>query len=331
MKQPIEAVGRRAAIAGLAMSMIAAGAHAQGAAAARPRRIALLGSTDAESSEDTLHRLELQLKALGYRPGRDLVFEARYAHRDPRRLPELARELVATRPDLLIALEPALSALKQATSSIPIVMLGGLNPVETGLVASLARPGGNVTGATFSQPELGAKRFAVLKAAAPRIRRVAYFQNPAVPGMLGYRPEAEKIARALGIELHYVDVTRAGEFRPEVLERLRADALYVTYDYAVGSVTRQLAQFAREHRLPSIGVMPEFVALGGLMWFGPDLSELDAVVAGYVDRILRGGSPADMAIWMPSRFRLVVSRGTAAAIGLPLSPEFLLRVDEIVD
>jgi putative ABC transport system substrate-binding protein len=305
--------------------------HGQAQANGRPWRIGGLASRDEALNRPLQERWSAQLSALGYVPGRHFVFESRYANGDASKLPALARELVATRPDVIIAGEPALTILKQATTTIPIVMWGAPNPVESGLVASLRRPGGNITGAAGNVAGLAGKRIEILKAVAPTIRRIVVVLNPTVPGMNAARQPWEKTARELGIEVRYVEVSRAGEFDREALERLRPDALYVTYDYAVGSIARELAQFGRDRRIPTLGVVPEFVEMGGLMSLTIDIKQFDAVIADYIDRILRGANPATMPVWMPSRFWLVLSRGTAAAIGLPLQPDFLLRVDEVVE
>jgi putative ABC transport system substrate-binding protein len=198
------------------------------------------------------------------------------------------------------------------------------------LVQSLAHPGGNVTGTTYNQPEIAGKMVEVLKDVAPRVSRVAVIWNPDISTNQSYRAFADKAAERLAVALQYVDVRRPEDFRLDVLERLRVDALYVTLDATVAAITTQLIAFASQRKLPSIGVIRTFAERGGLVALGPDMDELETAVASYADRILRGAAPADLPVREPSKFVLTVNAKTAKAIGLTLPRDVLIRANEVI-
>lgn len=325
-------VGRRpllvaaAGAAGLAPGVL----HAQGAAA--PRRIGWLSPFPADFGQLLIEAVTPRLAALGHAAGRDIAFEARFANRNMARLPELARELVGLQPALVVSTNNnATQALMEATKTIPIVMAGGLSPVLAGLVASLARPGGNVTGTVNNQPEIAGKMLEVLKAASPRMTRVTTVWNPDIPGMVLYRPPLVRTAERLGVTASYLDVRRAEEFSMEALVRTRPDAVIVTYDQAVAAHADAIVQAARERKWLTLGVLKAFVQSGGLMSLGPDPVENEQNLADIIDRLLRGAKPAELPVREPSRFQLVVSVKNAQAIGLVLPREVLVLAQEVLE
>lgn len=254
---------------------------------------------------------------------------------NPDRLDELAKDLVRRDVELIVAFtnNPVLAA-KRASRTIPIVMFIGVLPVELGIVESLARPGGNVTGAVWTSPEMPGKVAQILKEAAPGAIRVALLGNRSVPVNKIYESEQQRAAQTLGMTYQYFDVTRAEEI-PAVLKRIaasRADALHVIYDPAViGSRLREIASFAIEHKLVSIGSARAIVNTGGLLYYGPVASDIADQTAGYVDRILRGAKPADLPVQMPRKYELVINAKTARAIGYKIPRALALLADEVID
>jgi putative ABC transport system substrate-binding protein len=273
-----------------------------------------------------------RLKDLGYVEGRDVLIERRFADRVVERLPTLARELVALKPAVIVARPSyAVAAAMQATRSVPIVMLGVGAPVEAGLVASLGRPGGNVTGTTFNPPEVAGKLVEVLKAAAPRTSRITIIWNPDAPGLQAFKPYADRAAQALGIDLHYADIRRPEDFVIDMVARGRPEALYVVTDIAVMAHMVAINRFALQRKLPSIGTAKQFVEAGGLIYYGPDFSAMYERTASFVDRILRGAKPGDLPVELPTKYELVINKNTAQAIGFEPSKSFMLRVDRQVE
>ncbi|MBI5275606.1 MAG: ABC transporter substrate-binding protein [Burkholderiales bacterium] len=281
--------------------------------------------------EPILRPFLARLQARGYVEGRDFVLEARYGERSDQRIAELARELAALRPAVIVgAGNAAAEALKRATREVPIIAVGVNAPVETGLVESLAKPGGNVTGTSISPAEGGGKLVEMLKAAAPATRRVVVVVNPDLRGAAPYIRSAEATAGALRLELSRYLVSKVEEFRWGDLDAQRPDALYVTADQVVSAITPGLIEYALSRRLPSIGVVRRFATAGGLMSLGPDPDELEEVLVDYILRIVDGAAPSSLPVREPARFRLVLNRTTAREIGLTLSQEILLRAHEIV-
>jgi ABC-type uncharacterized transport system substrate-binding protein len=291
----------------------------------------LLGTT--QEQEPLLEAFLEAMRALGYVEGRNLVMEYRAAEGQYERLPALAAELVRLPVDVLLAVTtPAALAAKQATTTIPIVMLGVGDPVASGLVASLARPGGNVTGVTSLQHELTGKRLELLKAVLPTVSRVAILWNPANPvHAVGVR-EAEVAAQALGVQLHLVEARG-----PEAFDRTftamtsaHAGALLVLGDALVFEHRRRLAELAVRSRLPTMHNIRPFVEAGGLMAYGPSTRDLRRRAAVYVDKILKGAKPADLPVEQPMKFELVLNLKTADALGLTIPPTVLFQATEII-
>jgi ABC-type uncharacterized transport system substrate-binding protein len=315
--------------------LLAAPLAAEGQQAAKVARIGWLAT-------NLTARLHLQeaflqgLRDLGYVEGRNLVVESRDAEGKFERLPALAAELVALQVDVIVAgtTPPALAA-KRATSTLPTVFIGVADPVTSGLVTSLARPGGNATGLSLLAPELVGKCLEQLTQAVPGVSRVAVLWQP---GALGERTDkdmlkgAEGAARALGVRLQFVEARR-----PENLDRAfsdmtraRAGALTVLSSAMFTNERRRLVDLAAKHRLPAGYPYREFVDAGGLMAYGPNLADLYRRAAAYVDKILRGAKPGDLPVEQPTKFELVINLKTAKAFGLTIPPSLLGRADEVI-
>ncbi len=274
------------------------------------------------------------LRELGWIEGKNVAFEYRYAENRPDRLPELAAELVHFKVDVIVAagtLAPL--AAKQATTTIPIVMSAAGDPLGSGLVASLAQPGGNVTGLSLMVPDIGGKRLELLKELLPGISRVAVLWDGANPYPAHVFRETEAAARTLGIEVQSLEVRGPGDFNPvfEAARLQHPDALITVEDPLTADHRKQIVDFAATNRLPAIHGIREFVEVGGLMAYGASLSDLFRRAAGYVDKILRGTKPADLPIQQPTKFELVINIKTAKALGLTVPPSLLARADEVIE
>ena len=276
--------------------------------------------------------LPAALRVLGYVEGQNLVFEPRYAEGNPDRLPALARELVDLKVDVIVAVgSSAIRAAKDATTTIPIVMYGGVDPVATGIVASLARPGGNITGILIAAGNtLAGKRMEILKEAVPEAARIAFLaaEDP------GFRPqveEARKAATSLGLKPTVVEV-RAGNYDRAFASIVgeRAGAVVIGASPFFFRDRKRIIELAAKHRLPAIYEWHEQVMDGGLMAYGPSQSGLVQRVAAYVDRIFKGARPADLPIEQPTKFDLVINLKTAKALGLTIPPSLLARADEVI-
>jgi putative ABC transport system substrate-binding protein len=303
-------------------------------ASAQPARQVRLGWLSLTESPDLGIRQGLQdgLRELGWLEGRDYVLERRSADGKNDRLPALAAELLKGRPDVLLATGtvPA-RALQQATKTIPIVCMTG-DPVAAGLVNSLARPGGNVTGfaITPGSGQLPAKQLDLLKTAAPRLSRVAYIHNPANPSSAVARFAAS--AQALRLEIVPFEITSpAGmEATLEAIRRARVDGLMTDGDPTTEAQYQRLAEFSLRHRLPGAFGRRTYVAAGGLMSYGPNLGHTWKRAAVVVDKIVKGATPADIPVEEPTKFDLVVNLKAATALGLTLPPTLILRADEVI-
>jgi len=276
------------------------------------------------------------LRDLGYVEGRNLLIAYRYADGKLERFPALAAELVALKVEVIVALTtPAAQAAKRATETIPIVFVGAGDPVTSGLVTSLARPGGNVTGLSSLNPELVGKCLQQLKQAVPGVSRVAVLWHP---GGLGERleedmlNEAEDAAPALGIRLQIAEAREAAEFDRAFrdITMANADALTVLPSIMFNSEARRLADLATKNRLPTVFQFREYVDAGGLMAYGASLADLTRRSATYVDKILKGAKPGDLPVERPTKFELVINLKTARALGLTIPQSVLLRADEII-
>jgi ABC-type uncharacterized transport system substrate-binding protein len=275
------------------------------------------------------------LRDLGYVEGQNLRIDYRYAEEQPERLPALAAELVRLPVDVIVARgAPATQGAKQATSTLPIVMAsGGADPVSTGLVASLAQPGGNVTGVSLAfSGEFAGKWVALLKEALPQVSRVGVLWDPTQPAIRPLVQETARVAQAVGLQAHVVEARGAEEFDGAfaALVRAGAEALLALPGGTLYRAHRRLVALAAQHRLPAIYEHREYVAAGGLMSYGPNLDVMVYRGAYYVDRILKGTKPADLPVEQPTKYELVINLKTAQALGLTLPPGVLFQADEII-
>jgi putative tryptophan/tyrosine transport system substrate-binding protein len=266
------------------------------------------------------------LRELGWIEGKNIVFERRYAENRVERLPELAAELVRLNVDVIVGLGTlAPLAAKRATTTIPIVMTAAGDPLGSGLVASLARPGGNVTGMSLMAPDLGGKRLELLKELLPRLARVAVLWNAANPYPALVFKETQAAGRTLGIEVQSLEVRDPRDFDGafEALRRQRPDALITVEDPLTFNYMKLIADFAAGQRLPTLHGFREDVAAGALMSYGANLADLFRRAAGYVDKILRGAKPADLPVQQPTRYELAINLKTAKALGLAIPDKLL--------
>ena len=277
------------------------------------------------------------LKALeesGWVEGENILFVHRYAENRLERLPELAADLVRLNVDVIAAagtLAPL--AAKRATATIPIVMLSAGDPLGSGLVASLAQPGGNVTGMSLMVPDLGGKRLELLKEVLPQVSSAAVLWNAANPYSALVFKKTQASAPTLGIEVRSLEVREPDDFDSafEVTKRLRPDALIVVEDPLTLTNPTRITQFVAEQRLPSLYGVREFVDAGGLISYGASLADLCRRAVYYVDKILKGARPADLPVQQPTNFEMLINLKTAKALGLTIPPTLLARADEIIE
>ena len=278
---------------------------------------------------------EAGLRDLGYHEGSNLVLERRFADGKLERFPELAAELVRLKPDVIMAATNAgITAAKQATTTIPVVMTLALDPVNMGFIQSLSRPGGNLTGITFdTAPETVGKNVELLKQLSPTVSRLDIMWNPAFPGRRPYVGAAEAAARRLGVAAYANEVRTA----PEVDNALAffnsqpSGGLFVISDPVSYSRRHEIAAWGTKNRRPTVSDLREYAEAGGLTSYGASMAELYKRVPYYVDRILKGTKPADLPVEQPTRFELVINRKTAQALGLAIPPSLLLRADHVLE
>jgi putative tryptophan/tyrosine transport system substrate-binding protein len=327
---------RRVFLALLASGVVTPLRPAAAQPTARVYRLGILAPTGAPTSSDQNVAVILIPKALremGYVPARDLVLEARYADGRLDRLPELARELVRLRVDVIVAISSAsVRAAMAATSTIPIVIYGNFDPVAAGFVKSLAKPEGNVTGVLIAPAgTLAAKKLELLKEAVPGATRVA-FLAPADPGIRPQVQETQQAATSLGIKLAVTEV-QAGDYARAfaTLAGGRPEALFVGAHTFFVRDRKRIIELAAKHRLPAIYEWPEHVEDGGLMSYGSSLSGTTRRLAIYVDRLFRGARPGDLPVEQPAEFQLVINLRTARTLGLPIPPALLTRTDRVIE
>jgi len=309
------------------------------APAQQPKKVSLLGylsAQDAARESARAKAIRLALRERGYIEGPNIAIKYRYAEGKVDRLPELAAELVRLKVDIILISGGArqMRAAKNATKTIPIVMTGrGSDPVEAGLIASLARPGGNVTGITNLGRELGGKRLELLKEAVPKLARVAVLYEPASPpAVIELKEYLPAAARALRLTIHPWEVRGADSFDKvfTALMKQRPDGLYVIGGALMGANGKRIASFALKSRLPSMYNSRTGVEAGGLMSYAADLADSYRRVAYYVDRILKGAKPADLPVEQPMRFEFVINLKTAKQIGLTIDPNLLARATRLI-
>ena len=317
-------------IAGLLTCLVLLAATAA-QAADPPRRVGMLNYADAEDVR--VAQFRDALRELGYAEGRNLTLTQRHADGALDRLPALAAELVASKVEVIIALGPAVWAAKQATTTVPIVIAFSGNPERQGVIASLARPGGNLTGFSYMSSDLAAKRLALLCEAFPKCDRIAALYNPLEPATESELKETEVGARSLGMTLQPIAVRSVGDLEQAFATAAREGAqgmLVFTHGFAVLNRAR-IMELAARQRLPILYGWRDFVDEGGLMSYGPDISSLVQGAARYVDRILKGEKPIDLPVQEPTRLQLVINLRTAKALGFTVPPTLLARADEVIE
>jgi len=287
----------------------------------------------AAASDPARESFRREFRALGYIEGKNVVFEYRSADDKMERLPALADELVRLKVDVLLAwLTPAAVAAKDATRTIPIVFNGGFDPVAAGLVDSLARPGGNITGFSGIASVLAGKRLELLKEITPKLSRVAIIWDPQNPGSAQQWKESQLPARELELQLHSIEVTSVNYFEAAFKEAIksRSDALALMASPFFYSNQKQVVDLATKNRLPTIYPREEFITAGGLISYGSDGKESFRRAASLVDKILKGANPADLPIEQPTKFELVINVKAAKQIGLTIQPNVLARADKVI-
>ena len=316
----------------LALAVVAPPLPAEAQQARKAPRLGLLWPDSGPSPR--VEAFRQGLRELGYTEGKTIVIEYRFAEGKRDRLPELAAELVRLQVDVIVALSTlAAQPAKKATTTIPIVTVSG-DPVGTGLVASLAHPGGNVTGLTIFSPDLAGKRLELLKEVVPQLARAAVLWDSDGPSKVIEFREANATAPALGVELQSLEVRAPhpdleGAFG--AARRGRAQGLVVLGNPLTLTYRRQIVGMALRDRLPSIFDSPEYAEIGGLMSYGPNFNDLFRRAAMFVDRILKGAKPADLPIAQPTTFELIVNLKTAKALGLTVPQSVLVRADQVIE
>ncbi len=287
------------------------------------------------NSDSRLEAFRQGLRDLGYVEGQNVRLVVRWGEGKLERMPALAAELVRLKVDVLLAAtSPSVLAARQATRTIPIVMPVSSDPVGDGIVASLARPGGNITGLSLMAPELGAKRLQLLKEVLPkRSHAVAVLWNPAYKGMNARYQEAKLAGPAVGIDVRSLEVRDSREMEAafDAVSRNPPDGLLLLADPLTLSLRVRIVEFAREKGLPAIFETRDFVEAGGLMSYGPNVSEMYRRAAYYVDRILKGAKPGDLPIEQPAKIELLVNLKTARALGITIPKSILVNADQVIE
>jgi putative tryptophan/tyrosine transport system substrate-binding protein len=333
MKQPERLMSKLFVSVALCVLLFALSFRVEAQQSRKVYRIGYLSSGSSSTPGTASELFQRELRKLGYVEGGNTTFEYRYANNKHERLPTLADELVHLKIDVLATLSTtAALAAKNATRTIPIVFLGAGDPVAAGLVDSLARPGGNLTGFTRIAEVLVGKRLELLKETVARLSRVAVLWNPGNPGSEEIWKEGQIPARALGLQLHSMEFSNAdqleGVFQHAI--KARSEALSVTVSALITSHKKRIAELAVRNRLPSIYERLEFVESGGLMSYGSDQAEPYRRVAVFVDKILKGVKPADIPVEQPTAFEFVINLKAAKQIGLTIPPNVLARADKVI-
>jgi putative ABC transport system substrate-binding protein len=296
-------------------------------------RIGVLSVTSPATIPARLDAFRQGLRELGYVEGKNIVIEYRYADGKLDRVPPLAAEMVRLNVDVILtggsaATRPA----KEATATIPIVMAQDTDPVGNGFVASLARPGGNITGLSILAPELSGKQLELLKESIPKLLRVVVPSNSNEPSYMQLRKETELAAQALKIQIHFLDARSPKDVETAFREATKrhADAVLVPTMPIVVSQRAQIADLAVKNRLPAMYGQPEYVDAGGLMFYGASITDLFRRAATYVDKILKGAKPADLPVEQPTKFEFIINLKAAKQIGLTIPPTVLARADKVI-
>ena len=326
-------MNRRAAIRRLATFFLTTAALAEAQQPTKIPRIGYLSGAFPSTNSARIEAFRQGLRELGYVEGKNIIIEYRYAEEKLERLPALVAELVRLKVDIIVTGGATTTrAAKEATSTIPIVMAQDPDPVGNGFVASLARPGGNITGLATLNPELSGKRLELLKETVPKLSRVAVFGTSTFPGNAQNLRETELAAGVLKVKLQYLDVLdpKDTETAFRAATKGRADAVLVLASPVLNSHRTQVVELAVKSRLPAIYNQTEYVEAGGLMSYGTNIADLYRRAATYVDKILKGRTPADLPVEQPMRFEFIINLKTAKQIGLTIPPNVLVRATRVI-
>ena len=318
----------------LALAALIAALPAAAEEPGKAYRVGFIGNSTAALESNLVQPFREGLRELGYVEGRDLAIEYRWAEGDYGRLPTLVADLIAQKVDVLVtAGTPAALAVKRATTTIPLVMVAVGDPVGTGLVASLARPGGNLTGLVSIAPDLEGKRLELLREVAPKLSVVSVLMNPANPFHALSEKQVRAAAGVLHIRAHVVRVRTASELDQafEAILRERSGGLIMLADRVFLHNRARIADFATRNRLPGVYAYSELVVAGGLLSFGPSYPGMHRRAAYFVDKILKGARPADLPMEQPEKFELIVNLKTARIFGLTIPQSVLLRADQLIE
>ena len=325
---------RRAFIFGIGFGLAIGSLVARAQQAGKVSRIGYLGTSTPTLERHLIEAFQRELRDLGYIEGQNIVIVYRWAEGQDDRLPGLATDLVNHKPDVIVTSgTPGTLAVKQATTMIPIVMTSSSDPVQVGLVASLARPGGNVTGLSIVAPELEGKRLQIIQQLIPRLSRLGVLWNPGNPATKQVFEETQVIAERLRVTLEpVVEVRNVEEFESAFakIARARPQALDVLVDRLLLAHRTRIIDFVAEQRLPAMYPYREYVDAGGLLSYAPSNVALFRGAATYVDKLLKGAKPADLPVEQPTKFDLVINLKTAKALGFTIPQSLLLRADEVI-
>ncbi|MGZ8450722.1 MAG: ABC transporter substrate-binding protein [Candidatus Binatia bacterium] len=317
----------------LSALLLALGFPVEAQQAGKIPRIGYLNATSASTSPARVEAFRQGLRELGYLEGKNVVIEFRHAEGKLDRLPSLAAELVRLKVDIIVSGGPATTRpAKEATSTIPIVMAQDNDAVATGIVASLARPGGNITGLSTLAPEISGKQLELLKEIVPKLSRVAVLGTSTIPSQVQTLREVDLAAGALKVKIQYLDVLdpNAIETAFQNATKRRADALLVLQSAVMNPQREKVADLAAKNRLPAIYFQSQYMEVGGLMYYGPNTADLFRRAATYVDKILKGRTPADLPVEQPIKFEFIVNLKAAKQIGLTIPPNVLVRADKVI-
>ncbi|MGB7659564.1 MAG: ABC transporter substrate-binding protein [Pseudolabrys sp.] len=306
------------------------------AAAAQPKipRIGFMGNSTAALEANLLDAFREGLRELGYEEGRNIVIEYRWANGKYDHFPVLVAELIAARVDAIVtAGTPAALAVKNATTTVPLVMVAVGDPIGTGLVPSLARPGGNLTGLSSVAPDLEGKRLQLLREVTPALSYVAMFINSLNPFHISSMEQARAAAQTMGIKLRLHDIRKSEDLDDTfaAIRKERPDALLILADRVFLHNRERIVDFANEQRLPNVNAYKELVEVGGLMSYGPSYEDMHKRAAIYVDKILKGAKPADLPIEQPSKFTFIVNLRAAKTLGVTVPSQLLGLVDQLIE
>jgi putative ABC transport system substrate-binding protein len=323
-------IDRRTFLAGTGAVLLAAPLAAEGQQAGKVYRIGFLRS--GQPPESYLGNFQQGLRELGYVYGQNVVVEVRATDGTVDQLPRLTEELLRLKVDVILAsAAPAALAAKRATTSVPIVFVGVVDPVELGFVSSLGRPGGNITGLSTNSADFAGKRLELLRAIVPSLRRVAVLWHPANPTNPIQLKGAQVAARALGMQLEPVSIKGPNDFDSAGKAVRGTDGLLFLESPLFTTYRARLAEVAARNRLPAIYGQREYVEVGGLMSYGTHFKDLYRRAAWYVDKILKGAKPGDLPVEQPTTFELVINLKTAKALGLTIPPSLLQRADQVIE